>query len=140
MYFKVLSRSNAKRICYKKMSSPRVIISITDPEEGLVSFAPNDKILAVLRLQFEDVIDDSLMSMKKTDAVKVVDFVNMWKDRVGCIVIHCEAGISRSAGVCSALMVWLNGNDMEIYNNHYYHPNRLCRSLILEELIERGLV
>ena len=80
------------------------------------------------------------MSMKKTDAVKVVDFVNMWKDRVGCIVIHCEAGISRSAGVCSALMVWLNGNDMEIYNNHYYHPNRLCRSLILEELIERGLV
>ena len=29
MYFKVLSRSNAKRISYKKMSSPCVIISIT---------------------------------------------------------------------------------------------------------------
>lgn len=137
MNFQVLPRNKAKKLSYKELPYSCVIILITDPGEEPVLFATNPGIKAVLKLQFEDVIDESPLSMDSRDAERIIDFVNIWKDSVESIVVHCEAGISRSAGVCSALMLWINGNDNDIYNNPFFHPNRLCRSLLLEELIKR---
>ena len=76
-------------------------------------------------------IDIILFNVKM--AKHILDFVNMWKYSVDLIIVHCEAGISRSAGVASALSLILNGTD-DYYFKHYL-PNILCYRKILNVYI-----
>jgi predicted protein tyrosine phosphatase len=62
-------------------------------------------------------------------AQQILDFVTCFKDKVDMIVVHCEAGISRSAGVAGALSKILNGDD-KYYFDHYL-PNMLVYRTIL---------
>ena len=66
------------------------------------------------------------------DGKKIIEFINAYVDKVNKIVVHCEAGISRSAGVCAALMQIINGNDFEVFNNPRYCPNMSCYRTVLE--------
>jgi predicted protein tyrosine phosphatase len=63
------------------------------------------------------------------DAENILDFVAVYKDFVDLIVVHCEVGISRSAGVTAALSFILNGTDQYYFDN--YIPNMLCYRKIL---------
>lgn len=67
--------------------------------------------------------------MTDKDAKNIVDFVETFKNEVDMIVVHCEFGISRSAGVASALSLILNGIDQYYFDN--YVPNMLCYRKIL---------
>lgn len=62
-------------------------------------------------------------------AEKILEFVNNYKNDVELIVVHCEVGISRSAGVASALSLIFNGTDQYYFDN--YVPNMLCYRKIL---------
>jgi len=62
-------------------------------------------------------------------AEQILDFVGCFKDKVDMIVVHCEAGISRSAGCASALSLILNKTD-QYYFDHYL-PNMLVYRIIL---------
>lgn len=62
----------------------------------------------------------------ENDAQQILDFVRL---NAGLVVIHCEAGISRSAGVASALSLIYNGTD-QYYFDHYL-PNMLVYRKIL---------
>lgn len=68
-------------------------------------------------------------------AEQILQFVNKYKNEVDLIVVHCEAGISRSAGVASALSLIYNGTD-EYYFKHYL-PNTLVYRLILNAYMKR---
>lgn len=131
MEFIVLSRENAADFSYR-VKKDCIFISITDPELCKNDFAKNPHIKAILRLAFDDVdgFQDKMFStdqpMTLTQAKEIANFVLEWKDKVELIVVHCEAGISRSAGVCAAIMKYLTNDDMPIFNNCYFCPNMFC--------------
>ena len=51
------------------------------------------------------------------------------------IIVQCEAGQSRSAGVAAALMKYVWNDDTAIFNNKKYTPNMLCYRTVLNELM-----
>ena len=63
------------------------------------------------------------------EAEWILAFVNDYIEKIELIVVHCEAGISRSAGVAGALSLIYNGSD-EYYFKHYI-PNMLVYRFIL---------
>ena len=74
-----------------------------------------------------DKIDVKLFSDK--NAQEILDFVQYNRVDIDLIVIHCEAGISRSAGVAGALSLIYNGSD-EYYFKKYL-PNMFVYRKIL---------
>ena len=77
------------------------IISITDTNSPQNKFDHPPWLKAVLRLQFDDVLADSFwgLCIKDEDALKIKQFVDQVKTKVDRIIVHCEAGVSRSAGL-----------------------------------------
>ena len=136
MNFLILSRSNAKKFSYKKNEKPYIIISITDIASEKVVFNKNNCLKSVLRLNFDDVDAECDNAVSNSDAEKIVNFVTAWKNEVDLIVVHCEAGVSRSSGVCAALMLWLNGSDKLVFDNPFYKPNMKCYRTVLNQILK----
>lgn len=132
MKFEVMSRANARKMSFKPDIDKCIIVSITDTESDINHFALNKNIRAVLNLKFDDVDfgDDNCITPQ--DGVKIIDFVNKHINDVEKIVVHCEAGVSRSAGVCAALMLIVNGDDNQIFDNAKFCPNMSCYRTVLE--------
>ena len=136
MEFIVLSREAAADFSHK-VKKDCVFISITDPELHKNDFAKNPHIKAILHLAFDDVdgFQGKMLSNDKPmtlmQAREIANFVLEWKDKVDLIVVHCEAGISRSAGVCAAIMKYLTNDDMPIFDNYHFCPNMFCYRLVL---------
>ena len=42
------------------------------------------------------------------------------------VIVHCDAGISRSAGVAAAILKHTTGDDSSIFQNGLYDPNLWC--------------
>jgi predicted protein tyrosine phosphatase len=130
----VLSRREAERFA---PDWPYAVISITDPDQDPANLPQSQYCRGVLRLEFHDVSDlqltDDLTSEPYTEehAEAVAEFV---RGHTGCrlLVIHCEAGLSRSAGVGAAVGLWLHGSEREFYQR--WLPNAHVRELTLEAL------
>lgn len=135
----VFSRQRAKKFSYK-VAEPTLFISITDPAKDLNVFAPNPNIVSICRLQFDDTDTETLrpdeIIMTEKDAAKIKQYVMAFKDKVQCIVVHCEAGISRSSGVAAAIKKYLTGDDQDIFNDRRFCPNRHCYRLTLNALFD----
>lgn len=111
-------------------SQPHAIVSITDPKSELLIF-PGDLNVrrGVLRLQFYDVdvghekFFKEYPPMSDTQADEVWLFVDrMIRAKVEILLIHCEAGISRSPAVAAAISKYLGREDCDWFK--YYLPNR----------------
>ena len=84
--------------------------------------------------------------MSDAHAGQIVDFIMENRDLVRALVCHCDAGISRSAGVGAAAQRILTGADKRIFNDLRYRPNMHVYRKILDnyynrtgEFIKRGL-
>lgn len=132
MKFQVLSRENARRYSYMDDINKCIIISINGTDEELNQFNPNPSIIDICHVVFDDVEKDEPNCMTRADAEKILAFVNQHINEVDEIIVHCGAGISRSAGVCAALMLIINGSDEAIFGNGKYCPNNNCYRLMLE--------
>ena len=75
--------------------------------------------------------------MSPDDALKIAYFVNKWKDKVDTIWVHCEVGVSRSAGIAMAIMEYLNMDLTPIFENPIYCPNMLCYALTKQAFEKR---
>ena len=53
------------------------------------------------------------------------------------LIVHCDAGISRSAGVAAAVTEAEGGDPAGIFDSPYYEPNHHCYRLVLEVLKEK---
>ncbi len=140
MIFDVMSRRDAIAFSADPDILPTAIISIGEVGEADAVFADNPQIKAVLHLHFLDTEERRLDAMQEEDADRIVAFVWRWREQVDEILVHCEAGASRSAGVAAALMRWLNGNDDEIKLTRRYQPNRRCERLVSEALRRKNLI
>ena len=132
MKFQVMNRMGAADYSTYADIPKTIIISITDVNADDNVFQPNAQIIDILRLKFDDVEINEHNHITKDDGRRIIDFVNQHINDVEQIVVHCEGGVSRSAGVCAALMKIINGNDWEIFKSGYYCPNMTCYRTVLE--------
>ena len=136
MTFYILSQREAVQTAYKFRNNTMAIISITEPDAEDVDFStalvPDKRIL---RLRFDD-IDKEINNHKLftvQDAKQILNFVQKTIASVDFFVVHCHAGISRSAGVAAALSKIYNQNDSYIFNCGKYCPNMFVYKTILTE-------
>lgn len=100
------------------------VISITEPGKRLADLQPGWH--KVLRLQFHDVDSDDALGYKlfsKEDAQAVLSFVEETASKVDGILVHCFAGVSRSAAIakCIAELYGLYfPESYSIYNKQIY--------------------
>ena len=138
----ILNRKEAKKFSCESHDFKTAIISITDTDKADVIFEKNEVngIRAVLRLKFDDVERDykNEHCITKEDAENIVKFVNKNKNKVDKFIVHCEAGVSRSAGVGAAIMKALNGDDWDVFKNPLKCPNMKCYRTVLNAFIDAG--
>ena len=139
---RILNRKEAKKFSCESHDFKTAIISITDTDKSDVIFEKNEAngIKAVLRLKFDDVERDykNEHCITKEDAENIVKFVNKNKNKVDKFIVHCEAGVSRSAGVGAAIMKALNGDDWDVFKNPLKCPNMKCYRTVLNAFAEAG--
>lgn len=80
---------------------------------------------------------DDMVLFRPDHAVAIVDFVEAHRYCTEMICVHCDAGISRSAGVGSALSLWLNGTEEGTIDYRRHYPNVHVKSLMLQAIRER---
>lgn len=134
MKIKVMSKSDAAQFSFI-VNEPCIIISINDINSEKPLFAINSDIKDILTLFFDDE-EDTVKGMDSDQAKDVVKFVTKWKDKVELIVVHCGAGISRSAGVAAAIGKAIDNDDTFIFNNPRFVPNRNCYRQTLTAFME----
>ncbi len=141
----VMSRRNAVLYCGQKNPDKSVMISISDPRMVYDSepFAsPANGIIDILHLSFSDAdsegldvygncVDESDL-MTDEDARRVAEFVEAHKDAF--ILVHCDAGISRSAGVAAAILKHYTGDDSRVFKSGRHYPNMWCYRKTLNAL------
>lgn len=146
MKWAVFSRREMQRYAWQEHNETSIVISINSSCELFLEIPRKSKngIKKLLSLSFDDVdkkqyddmIEDgygSVVLMSEQDAARIVSFVKKHKDSVDGIIVHCDAGVSRSAGVMAAIMKWLTGDDSKIFSDLRFCPNMWCYRLVLNE-------
>jgi len=131
-----------------------LIISITDPKSNPVVFdVPESNVLS---LEFHDLEKDypghapAIILFTKEMAMKIKQFLidkvwketdnfllSIWQSKMVLqkihIIVHCEAGISRSPAVAAALAMHFNKDCSEYFGDaSKYIPNRLVYKTLLD--------
>ena len=128
MKLMALSREVARRSipnpgCY--------LISISEPGEDSPRLHTDWE--DILYLHFDDIDrecppigDRELVLFSKTQAQKILNFVEKYKDSIDILAIHCLAGISRSVGVQVALAkIYLDKDEYKRFPCHNKHVARV---------------
>lgn len=132
---KIMSEYEAQRKS-SSFSVPTAIISITGPTEDPVIFADNDNIKEIFRMRFYDfdVGEDESREATQKDFNGLKTFIDSLKAKnIEQLIVHCAAGISRSAGVACAIDEYLGLNNNFWFQRQYF-PNLLVYRLTCNEL------
>ena len=143
----VLSRREAIQYCEQRHREESVIISISDPNmvyDGAPFCSPENRVTAILPLCFSDAdkpgkdvygleVEEGDL-MRDEDARKVVHFVRANRNKL--LLVHCDAGISRSAGVAAAIAEYYEGDARRFFESGQYAPNRWCYSKMMTAFFE----
>lgn len=124
-----MSREQARKYSFKTGIDPCVIVSI-DTDGDHVKLNRNASIKDVLCLTFDDV-ETGDTAITEHHAEQIANFVRRWINKVDTVIVHCDAGVSRSAGIGAAIMKWANGDDSAIFNNGRFIPNMRCFRMML---------
>lgn len=133
----VMSREKCVRYCHKPHNDYSIIISINTPWAiyGNEPFTSGEnKVLSILRVWFDDVDVETKNCMNEEHAEAIKKFVARFSNRNDVsVIVHCDAGVSRSAGVAAALSKYYNGTDGKYFDGQYT-PNMWCYRIMLNEL------
>ena len=142
----VMSRDQVIEYCKMEHDTPAVIISISDPYREYYSEpfrTKRNNVLAIQRLSFSDAdkpgkdvygrdaAEGDLMS--DGDALLIKRLLDTYPDTD--VIVHCDAGISRSAGVAAAILKAKTNDDSSIFNHYRYRPNMRCYRKTLNVLM-----
>lgn len=133
MEFYVYSRQAIERV--EPHEVPHVVVSITSSLHDQARIPRNEHTLDVLRLTFPDADrptelfpEESLFSLAHAEAIW--DLLARHEGVAQRVIVHCDAGYSRSPGVAAALSKALHDDDEDFFRR--YHPNRRVYRLVLE--------
>lgn len=143
---KVMSRDDAIKYCQCQHDTPTVMISISDPYIQYFEYPfcdDRNKVLAIQRVYFMDAdkpgkdvygrsVEESDL-ITDGDAFLIKRLLKKFPDTD--IIVHCDAGISRSSGVAAAILKTYTGDDSQIFDSPRYRPNMRCYRLVLNELM-----
>ena len=136
--FQVMSKKDAELYSTNPTVQSYIIISINEAldmiDYEVPTFTKREELKDVLYLFFDDVETD-VFGMVKEDAKHIHKFIDKWIDKVEKIIVHCGAGVSRSAGVCAGILKGLYNDDTQIFDNPRYCPNMHCYRLVVEEFL-----
>jgi len=136
----VMSRAQTKKYSYKKHNENAAVLSISDKvnprltmSNTVISHIPENGITRICRFFFDDVEenDSEGYCITDEDARFIVNFVQRVRNEVDLLIVHCEAGVSRSAGVAAAIMKSLYNDDTSIFENPKFRPNMTCYRKVL---------
>lgn len=149
MSITIMNREQAIRYSHEPHENKTIMISISDPYivyKSKPRSSETNGIESVLYLEFCDAdrpgLDvygreaDTSDLMSNADAAWVAALVKGHPDKD--IIVHCDAGISRSAGVAAAIMLWKTGDDSPIFDSGRYYPNMWCYRKTLEALMKEN--
>ena len=150
MRVQVMSRKEAYVYCSLPHEKPSMMISVSDPRM-IYDYSPyvsdTNGVKEILPLCFADADEagpdvygfeteeSELMSFE--DAKKIVHLLESNKGID--IIVHCDAGISRSAGIAAAILKYFTGSDAQIFRDTRYCPNTRCFRKTLAALQQSGL-
>ena len=124
---RVMSREEIAREAFRR---PVAVVSVRSPRGPVPHIPRNPRVVAVLRLEFDDVEDPRTgIAMSDEQARRVLDFVAPHVAAGVEIVCQCEAGVSRSAGMAAALSLIHYGHDGDFQRTH--RPNAWVRRALL---------
>jgi predicted protein tyrosine phosphatase len=141
LQIKVFSRQNVEKFL---TDLPHIVISVRDPGSERVNLPDNPNRIAELYLDFNDIdcnkfIPDCTPDIKTfsgEDAASILKVVGLTYPYINLIVVNCEAGISRSAGIAGALSVLLGiGDEAYFTPKGPYSPNRFVYRTLLNQAI-----
>lgn len=134
----VMNRVSAQKYSTEPHKNTSIIISITDPQSEPNHFKndANNGIKAILKVSFEDVDYPNPNAISQETANKIAMFIVNNKDNVNDIIVHCEAGISRSAGCAAAILKFFTGDDSKIFDNSYYCPNKTVYRMVIDAFLD----
>ena len=125
MKYRKMARTTCEQYCTQNHPKTSVIISIKtswDKECPKIYCDKKNNVQDILFLSFDDT-EDYRYGMQESDGVKVAHFVDKYLDMVDVIIIHCDAGVSRSAGVLYAILKYYEGVDKtnKVHNELAYN-------------------
>ena len=114
---------------------PHVVISITSSPDDVARLRSNRNCVGVLRVSFPDVEtaseqhpESALFSREHADAIW--SFVREHLSAIERVIVHCDAGMSRSPAVAAALARVLNGDDAEFFGGRYRPNKRVYETML----------
>ena len=118
---------------YKQIKDKHIVISISGSEDKETIIPSNLSCEGVLHLKFDDVedIQDRYIYFNRGMAKDVFDFVEKHCMQISTIIVQCQAGLSRSVGLASALSKILNGRDDNVFTRGV--PNMFVYTTVLDE-------
>lgn len=141
----IMSLKKVREYCTKDNENLSVIISISNSFEmpPKLNKTVQNNVKDILYLSFDDVYKSELTRdetyphiwldrtgravspITEKDAEKIHSFVMKYykSSNIYTLIVHCEMGVSRSAGVMAAIKKALYDNDKDIFNNGAYRPN-----------------
>lgn len=132
---KVMSRSECERFTREFHDEPFYVISIKGPRSAPPDLdSSNTCMKDVLQLVFDD-IDYAYCGYGFTTghAIEILNWCDELPDDA-LLIIHCRAGVSRSAAVAAALTEIYNQQDgSEFWRYPPYSPNTLVYQTLLVE-------
>jgi len=142
MTIHIMSRNNAIKYSQEQHSEITAFISISDCDKDspMLENNPNNGIKARCKLKFDDVERGQNNCITEADALKIVTFVAQNVKIANKLIVHCEAGVSRSAGVAAAIMKAIYDDDRPVFNSRKYVPNMTCYRMVLNAFYGEGLL
>lgn len=135
----VFSQKDIENYAKEKHDTATLLISITAHglEKANVRANSKNNIQKILFLEFDDT-DNDKDGIQRKDATRIRTFLikNIPKYNIDTILVNCNAGQSRSAGVAAALMYYFNNDDTPIFGNYKYTPNMKCYRTVLNRIFE----
>ncbi len=121
--------------------APHVVISITSSPDDVARVRANKACRGILRLSFPDADSPSERFFEhelfsREQAALIWNFVDEHLPHIERILVHCDAGFSRSPAVGAALARVLNGDDAEFFGGRY-RPNMLVYRSLLDPSLRR---
>ena len=133
----IMSRANAKMVSCALVGKT-AIISINNMGDEEVHFHNSDNLVGVLSLRFDDVTGSEDFKMEESDGEKIRIFLSAVLPEIDRLIVHCEYGVSRSAGIAAAILKAVTGSDLEIFNNPKYVPNMHCYRITFNALFDEN--